>query len=192
MAKELILNITDELYKKLEKQFEELEIDFNDGLKFVIESFVDDNVNLKPKKIEKQNFYYKERMTKSIAKDYFIKFNCVIHENYTYASRGREGSSSANIYWANPKFEYVYVDWTIILNDNRESILYLLDIPKNSFSEKDFVSRSDRNLIDMKIRCNDNQYMDLASQNSLKKYLIASIDYGDLQNLIFKKIKYER
>lgn len=194
MLKELILSIDDELYVKLKKQFDEFGMDFDDGLRLVLESFADDSTTLiqyeKPKitEIRRKNDV-NDRVTKSIARNLFLTNNCLIYENYTYASRGREGTSSSEIYWANPKFEFVKENWSIILNDKRANILYLLNIPKNSFMEKDFVSRSDKYLIDMKIKCNDCQFKDMMSKVSLKKYLVASIDYKDLQNLIFKRIQ---
>lgn len=195
MSKDLTISVDDRLYEKLQKQFNEFGIEMNEGIKFVLENFVDDTNNIfeqeKPKKVVRtyQNVDLDDRVTKTIAKNLFQSNNCLIYGNYTYASRGREGTSSSEIYWANPKFEFLKEDWTIILNDKRISKLYLINIPKNTFEEKDFVSRSDKYLIDMKIRCDDNQYRDMTSRTPLKEYLIASIDYKDLQKPTFTKLQ---
>ena len=43
MTKEVVLNLDEELIKKLDKQFKELGVDFNEGATIVLSTFVDDS-----------------------------------------------------------------------------------------------------------------------------------------------------
>lgn len=199
MSKDFTITIDDKLYEKLQKQFNEIGIDFDKGVNYVLSSFVDDNITpmVTPKTQRTRNssnrnitYIENDRVSKTIAERLFQKNDCVIFNTYTYASRGKSGSSSSEIYWANPRLEFVNKDWSIVLNDKKESQIYLLNIPKDSFDKQAFVVRPDKpELIDMRIRCDDSYYRDLASGTSLRDYLIAIIDYSDFDNPIFTRIK---
>ena len=196
MSRNYTITIDDKLYEKLQNQFSEMGIDFDEGVNYVLSFFVDDNITPitvpKVKNNSNRNISYNEndKVSKVIAERLFQRNDCIVFNTYTYASRGKSGSSSSDIYWANPRLEFVNKDWSIVLNDKKESKLYLLNIPKNSFNKQAFIVRTDKpELIDMRIRCGDHYYRDLASGISLQDYLIAIIDYSDFDSPKFTRIK---
>ena len=114
------------------------------------------------------------RMTKSVAIRMFKGRDNIIHDHSVFASKNRSG----HYYWANPNFDIVNHEWSLILNDIINKTLYLFYIPQNTYSRDDFVARTDNdNLIDMQIMYNDPTFTDNRSHISFRRYLVDSIRY---------------
>ena len=113
-------------------------------------------------------------MRKRSSIDLFRHKGYNVYGTITYASKNR----ATRNYWANPNFEYLNEDWWLILNDWYNRKLYLFQIPRNSISEEDLVSRNDQpNLIDLQIYENDPNFTDMRSGYSFKRFLVDEIDY---------------
>lgn len=78
------------------------------------------------------------KMTKACARSLFQKKGYSLYNSCTFAST----NAASGFYWANPNPEFLNYDWSLILHNPREHTLYLLNIPKNTFSIKDFYLRS--------------------------------------------------
>lgn len=188
MDKEILIRINETLFDRLEKQFSIFGVSFQEGIKIVLETFVDDNegfvLNTKTNKSrEKQVFNTikdENKISKAMAISIFEKMGFSINKPCTYASRGDINKTNYDFYWANPRFEYLEQDWNIILNEKYQKKLILLQVPKNSFTDSDMKSRTDKYLIDLRIRCDDNSYYDFGSGNYFKEYYICMVDYSDI------------
>lgn len=73
-------------------------------------------------------------MTKSTAIKLFLEKGCTISSCCTFASL----NSVSSLYWANPNPDFLNNSWSLILNNKKTKQLYLLNIPANSFTIKDF------------------------------------------------------
>ena len=80
----------------------------------------------------------KNKMTKKKAVALFSHKNYDLHLCVTFAST----NASREEFWANPNVEFLKHDWSFILNDTKKRKLYLLNIPKNTFTSKDFPHRN--------------------------------------------------
>ena len=70
--------------------------------------------------------------------------------------------------------------------------MYLMKIPANSVDKSDVRTRTDKNfLIDLRIQCDDLKFTDLASGFQFHKFLVATINYADFNNMIFTNKKGE-
>lgn len=115
-----------------------------------------------------------DKMTKSRAIRLFLNNGNKIARAVTFASKNR----SAYNYWANPNLEILDEEWSLILNDNKKSILYLFSIPAGAIRKSQLTPRSDiPNLVDLQIMYNDNTFTDNRSGYSFAKFLIADINY---------------
>ena len=188
MEKEIVLDLDENLYKKLEKQFAELGVDFNEGIKIVLSTFVDDSEGFIVKQElpkQREGDYWEpigKQMKKSIAKMFFEKLGYHINRTYTYASRGDIDKIHYGYYWANPNFDCLNDDWSIVLHDKYAKLLTLLRVPKYTFKLESLNRRSDRDVIDLRIECDNPNFRDMASGNYFKNFYVATIDYSDMEN----------
>ena len=83
-------------------------------------------------------------------------------------------------YRANPNLKYLKHNWTILLNDGFNKKIHILEIPANTFTQKDFYIRHDRNRIVLHI---DKNFEDCHPQqgitNRFFEYKVQTIDYTD-------------
>lgn len=191
MDKEISLNIDEKLYEKLDKQFKTFGVDFQEGIKIVLETFVDENEGFgKPESTTKRGYKPvninpdSNEMTKSFAITIFNRLGFEIFRPCTYASRGDYNKSNYGFYWANPSFDYLKQDWNIILNEKYQKKLTLLKVPKDAFQKHNLRERTDKGLIDLRIQCDDNYYTDLSSGQRFRDYVVAVVDYSNLDNPI--------
>lgn len=96
------------------------------------------NVNNLDKECEDIHSKSSDDMGKSDAIALLRQKNYQLHSCVTFASTnaGREE------FWANPQVEFLKHDWSFILNDTKKRKLYLLNIPQNTFTSKDFPHRN--------------------------------------------------
>ena len=95
-------------------------------------------------------------------------------DTITFASKNR---AVAN-YWANPSFDVLDVDFTLILNDVVGRKLFLFIIPAYSINRSQLISRSDKpDLIDLQIMYGDETFTDNRSKYSFSKFLITELKY---------------
>lgn len=127
-----------------------------------------------------QNGYYgtpnfnDNTMTKNRAIALFRGRGADIQRMVTFASRNR----SSGLYWANPNFYALGQPWSLILNDWHNRILYLFEIPENSFKRSDLLSKNDNwEVIDLQIMYDDPTFTDTRSKQSFAKYLVETIQY---------------
>ena len=84
-------------------------------------------------------------------------------------------------YWMNPRVDHLDTDWDIILNNQTESVVYLLRIPSHSLKlddgkNKGLKVRSDKEFyIDLNI--SGVSFVDRKSKVSFKPYILAQIEY---------------
>ena len=124
------------------------------------------------------------RMTKTIAISLFRSkgYSYYLRGNITFAS----SNSTVKNYWANPNFEVLRDDWTIILNNIDKCELYLFYIPKDSLQKNVLLGRADKdNIIDLQIMYNDPSFTDIRSKFVFVDYLITKIRYSsdELSNI---------
>lgn len=114
------------------------------------------------------------KMTKSRAKRLFANANIEITDTVTFASKNR---AVAN-YWANPRFDVLKKDYTLILNDVVRKKLLLFLIPAYSIKDFELEKRHDRpERIDLQIAYNDKTYTDTRSGYSFSKFFVKEISY---------------
>lgn len=114
------------------------------------------------------------KMTKSRAKRLFANANIEITDTVTFASKNR---AVAN-YWANPSFDVLKKDYTLILNDVVRKKLMLFLIPAYSIKDFELEKRRDRpELIELQIAYNDRTYTDTRSGYSFSKFFVKEISY---------------
>lgn len=117
-----------------------------------------------------------KKMDKRNAIELFYNQGNVIHRNCTFASKNR----TTDCYWANPNFRLLQGNWSLILNDDINNVLYLFNIPANSISSGRLVARSDlHHLIDLQINYRDPSFTDRRSDFSFSKFLVAEIKYNE-------------
>lgn len=87
-----------------------------------------------------------------------------------------------NLFWANPKTEFLKENWMLVLNNQISKILYVFYVPKYSFNcslrndGKSLLMRKDKPYyIDLNIDCNS--FIDVRSKISFKEYIIHTIKY---------------
>lgn len=125
-------------------------------------------------KNEVKSFVNTNHITKNIACRMFEDNGNVINRTCTFASKNK----TAYNYWANPNFDVLKQDWSLILNDNINKEIYLFNIPKNTFIDRNFVPRCDiAEKMDIQIMYNDPTFTDNRSYVSFKRYLVDSIKY---------------
>lgn len=112
-------------------------------------------------------------ITKNQAVYLFRRRGNAIGKEVTFASK----NSGARIYWANPSFEVLNNDWSLILNDCDESKVYLFIIPAGSFSESDFCVRADRPRMEIRIAYGDPSFTDTRSGVSFARYKVDEVEY---------------
>lgn len=192
MTKEVVLELDEELIKKLDKQFKELGVNFNEGTNTVLSTFVDDSegfiVKEPPRKREKTDREpIGNQMTKSIAKNLFERCGYQINKPYTYASRGEVDKTNHDFYWANPNFDCLNEEWSIVLHDKYVKRLTLLRVPEYTFRLENLKRRPDKEVIDLRIECDNSLYRDIASGKYFKDFFVVTINYSDMENPIVIK-----
>ncbi len=114
------------------------------------------------------------KMTKNKAIRLLQSEGYTIYSTSTFASK----NSSANNFWANPNFDYLEDNWSLILNDWINHKLYLFNIPGGSIEEFELISRADKQgVIDLQIMFEDPTFTDNRSNYSFLKYKVAEMDY---------------
>lgn len=116
----------------------------------------------------------KVKITKNYAIRLFTNKGCSVARAVTFASKNK----SAYNYWANPNFDILNEDWSLILNDNKKQKLYLFNIPAKTISKAQLTPRADMlDVIDLQIRYNDITFTDNRSGFSFAQFLANVIDY---------------
>lgn len=116
----------------------------------------------------------KVKITKNYAIRLFTNKGCSVARAVTFASKNK----SAYNYWANPNFDILNEDWSLILNDNKKQKLYLFNIPGKTISKAQLTPRADMlDVIDLQIRYNDITFTDNRSGFSFAQFLANVIDY---------------
>ena len=188
MSREILIDLDDELYRKLEKQFKEFGVSFDEGITTVLSTFVDDSEGFVVKQDvpRQRERTYKEpignQMTKSIAKALFERCGYQINKPYTYASRGEIDKTNYDFYWANPNFDCLNDEWSIVLHDKYVKRLTLLRVPEYTFRLENLKRRPDKDVIDLRIECDNSYYRDIASGKCFKDFYVVTIDYSDMEN----------
>lgn len=114
------------------------------------------------------------KMTKNYALRLFANKGYNVAKNVTFASKNK----SAYNYWANPNFDILNENWSLILNDNKKQKLYLFTIPAKTISKVQLTPRADMiDVIDLQIRYNDITFTDNRSGFSFAQFLANEIDY---------------
>ncbi len=115
-----------------------------------------------------------EPMNKSRAIRLLLAKGYDLKKTVTFSSRNR-GSTR---YWANPNFEVLKENWSLILHDWGERVIYLLEIPANSISKDQMKGRADKQeMIDLQIMYQDVTFTDNRSGLSFLKYYKGKINY---------------
>lgn len=114
-------------------------------------------------------------ITKNQAIKLCLKRNFKLSTNVTFAS---QNNSVSKYFWANPRFDYLNNDWTLILNDKDKRKLYLFLIPAQSISKEQLTPRSDNPMrIHLEIKYNDYNFTDRKSEFRFEKFKIGEIEY---------------
>lgn len=114
-------------------------------------------------------------ITKNQAIKLCLKRNFKLSTNVTFAS---QNNSVSKCFWANPRFDYLNNDWTLILNDKDKRKLYLFLIPAQSISKEQLTPRSDNPMrIHLEIKYNDYNFTDRKSEFRFEKFKIGEIEY---------------
>ena len=114
-------------------------------------------------------------ITKNQAIKLCLKRNFKLSTNVTFAS---QNNSVSKCFWANPRFDYLNNDWTLILNDKDKRKLYLFLIPAQSISKEQLTPRSDNPMrIHLEIKYNDHNFTDRKSEFRFEKFKIGEIEY---------------
>lgn len=100
-------------------------------------------------------------MSKQNAIDIFNKKGYNLKKPITYASK----NATTNLYWANPRIEFLSKNWNLILNDFIHRTLYLFKIPAFAFHSEQFYTRTSQNnafdrLLDIEIAYGDDDFTD--------------------------------
>lgn len=104
----------------------------------------------------------------------FRKENKTIYSAVTFATKNK----SANNYWANPNFECLGVEWSIILNDDINCKLYLFNIPAYSIQKNELKARSDNpKLIDLQIKYGGENFTDTRSDYHFSRFFVYELSY---------------
>lgn len=197
------LTLDDEVVNQAEKILDSINMDLNSAVTILLKKIIKEgnalflfhqtniltNVEimnssntLKQKKANEEEKYMaitnnatmKPDMTKSKAIRIFKDKGINVSGEIKFASKNR----TANNYWANPDFDVLSKNWTLILNDWINRLLYLLVIPANSIQKNQLVSRNDKkNVIDLQIAYGDSTFTDNRSGFSFKEYIVAVESY---------------
>lgn len=131
----------------------------------------------KVKYFSKENTLNVREMSKKKAELLFNEKKLLTNKPYfyTYATKNR----SADVFWANPNFRCLELNWYLILNDYINKRLHLFYIPPKSISSNRLAQKSESspNLIDLRIIYDDPTFTDESSQISFRSFYIESIDY---------------
>ena len=113
-------------------------------------------------------------MTKDEALKLIAAAGKTLAGNVTFASR----NASLKVYWANPQFDYLDNDWSLIINDTRGKQLRLFLIPAHSLAKTQLTPRSDQpDRIHLEIQCGDPFFTDRRSGVRFYPYLTDTIKY---------------
>ncbi len=113
-------------------------------------------------------------MKKNEAISYLTGRGYKINDTVTFASKNKV----SKLYWANPNFSVLENDWTLILNDIDNKILYLFDIKADSILESQLLPRLDKsNQIDIRIIYEDASFTESRSLCRFYDYLVATEKY---------------
>lgn len=189
MLKTLNLELDSDLVKEAEELFQYVGLDMQSAVKMFLTRVTQEKTiaflfrfreAVEDVPIEKKNSKDNAvtdnsgKITKKMAVRLFLKNGNVIYPSVTFASKNR----SAYNYWANPNFDLLKKNWSLILNDNIEHRLYLFSIPAGSINESDLRPRADiPDLVDLQICYRDKTFMDNRSGFSFLPYLTAELRY---------------
>lgn len=190
MAKQITLELDEKLLAETEEIFENFGVDMQTGMKMFLtrvrkdktlsflfdrtEQSANESPDRKPSKTDGSTNIDDFKMTKWRARCLFSNRGQNVSSYVTFASSNQ---STAN-YWANPNFELLSRNWSLILNDNRKHKLYLFNIPAHSISKPRLVARADiPTLIDLQIMYNDTTFTDIRSHYSFSKFYVDEIEY---------------
>ncbi len=119
----------------------------------------------------KSGTYLKQEL---ISRD-LIKENC----NFTIAKLNKDSKRELKRYWANPKVEFIYNDWLLVLNDNINRILYFFFIKSNSISHEQINTRilNGKTLIDLEILNKGSIFEEQRTKLDFSNWLVGETKY---------------
>ena len=194
MGKQIFLDLEEDLFEQANDIFENVGLDFQSATKMFLKRVIKEGtISFLISQKAETNFdnlitesYFtkpifhrvdkidKGDMTKSKAVRLLVSKGHWLGHNVTFASKNR----GAYNYWANVEFDMLSTDWSLILNDWINKVIYLFTIPAYTIKENELTPRSDKPyLIDLQIMYNDTTFTDNRSGYSFAKFLAEKINY---------------
>ena len=194
MSKQILLDLEDDLFEQANGILENVGLDFQSATKMFLKRLIKEGTIsfLLSQKAEANIDNYiteshfttpslhgfdkidKGYMTKSKAVRLFASKGHWLGKTVTFASKNR----GAYNYWANVEFDMLFANWSLILNDWINKVVYLFIIPAHTIKEKELTPRSDKPyLIYFQIMYNDTTFTDNRSGYSFAKFLVEKINY---------------
>lgn len=104
-----------------------------------------------------------------------IKEDC----NFTIAKINKDSKRELKRYWANPKVEFIYSDWLLVLNDNNNRILYFFFITSNEISQEQINTRilNGKTLIDLEILNKGSAFEEQRTKMDFSNWLVSEVKY---------------
>jgi hypothetical protein len=88
-------------------------------------------------------------------------------------------NTTANHYWANPKFDFLSNSWWLLLEDNNNNKLHVFNIPPNAISENQVQANKDNpKKIELNIKYEDESFEDICSGVNFAKWHVKTISSG--------------
>jgi len=113
-------------------------------------------------------------MTPGKAKIICMNREVHLNDNITFASLNKNEKT----YWANPKIEFLGVNWSIILNDKKNRRLHIFNIPAGTISKNQVKVRNDQpGKMDMDILYDDKAFKDIKSGVEFVQWFAETIQY---------------
>jgi hypothetical protein len=162
---------TESLQKTCQNLYQEIGTTIKEKYKTFFEQYCTD---IKSKKLVSPIKMINKSLDKKQIADLCYQNGFVIKGNYTKSAK----NSTQDKYWTNPNFKYLEYDWTLILDDYNNHVLYCFFIPANSIKENQVKPRNDQpSLIDIQIQYDDPLFTDTRSKIAFEKWLVRKICY---------------
>lgn len=194
MSKQIFLDLEDDLFEQANDILENVGLDFQSATKMFLKRVIKEGtISFLLSQKAEANFdnsiteshsttpilhgfdkIDKGDMTKSKAVRLLASKGHWLGKNVTFASKNR----GAYNYWANVEFDMLSTNWSLILNDWINKVVYLFIIPAHTIKKDELTPRSDKPyLIDLQIMYNDTTFTDNRSGYSFAKFLVEKINY---------------
>ena len=120
----------------------------------------------------------RELRAKSEVKSFLETSKIKLHKFFSYAKM----QEKKNVFWINPDVSLVKTNWMLVLNNQKDRIIYILEVPANTFKcsltkEINVLRiRPDKPIyIDLNINCKT--FIDVGSKLSFKEFIVKTITY---------------